>query len=114
MPKLKDQREFYFLFLSIWIGIFLLCRFRRCRVGAFVGLFLTMSELRGQMKCMVIDWWVRASETWEYQELLQWFIDVCWEERTAAYAAALAQRQLNKSHTGTAFLLGVETQVLAA
>ncbi len=60
----------------------------------------TLRKVREQVKYMVIDgtssrrtrnylhrwvmWWAMTSETWQYQELLQWFIDVCWHEQTAA------------------------------
>src|SRR5207247_10702838 len=60
----------------------------------------TMRKAREQVKYMVIDgtsscrirnylrrwvmWWTMTSNTWEYQELLQRFIDVCWHEQTAA------------------------------
>ncbi len=35
-------------------------------------------------------WWAITSTTWQYQELMQLFIDVCWNEQVAAYAAGLA------------------------
>jgi hypothetical protein len=53
-----------------------------------------------------VAWWVNASNTWEYQELLQWFLDVCWQKSVAAYAASLCQLHLNKLHTEFS-LLGV-------
>jgi hypothetical protein len=82
----------------------------------------TLRKAREQVKHMVIDevsprrirnylqrwvaWWVNASNTWEYQELLQWFLDVCWQKSVAAYAASLCQLHLNKLHTEFS-LLGV-------
>jgi hypothetical protein len=82
----------------------------------------TLRKAREQVKHMVIDevsprrirnylhrwitWWVTTSETWQYQELLQWFMDVCWQKRVTPYAAALSQLHFIKSHT-RALALGV-------
>ena len=46
-----------------------------------------------------IAWWVETSETWQYQELLQWFIEICWHKETADYAAALNQLHLKTLRT---------------
>jgi len=35
---------------------------------------------------------MQTSESWQYHELLAWFIDSCWEIRTAAFACGLLQR----------------------
>lgn len=51
-------------------------------------------------------WWVNTSETWQYQELLQRFIDVCWEERVTAYAVGLHQLHFNKLHSRALALVG--------
>ena len=75
----------------------------------------TLRKAREQVKYMVIDgtssrrirnylhrwvtWWAMTSKTWQYQELLQWFIDVCWHEPTAHYAAGLSQLHFKRSHT---------------
>ncbi len=34
-------------------------------------------------------WWVNTSETWQYTELLDWFIRSCWNIAPAAFAAGL-------------------------
>lgn len=35
-------------------------------------------------------WWVRTAERWDYQELLGWFFNACWEGNpTAGIAAGL-------------------------
>jgi len=52
------------------------------------------------------QWWVNVSCTWQYDELLQWFIESCWNIYPAAYAAGLLQRQFNKLRTETV-LVGV-------
>lgn len=76
----------------------------------------TLRKAREQVKYMVIDevsprkirnylhrwvtWWVNASETWQYNELLQRFLDQCWDEKIAAYAASLLICQtIKKSRT---------------
>jgi hypothetical protein len=75
-----------------------------------------LRKAREQVKQMVIDevsprkirnylhrwvtWWVSASEIWQYNELLQQFLDHCWDEKIAAYAAILfLSRTIKKSHT---------------
>ena len=37
----------------------------------------------------LVTWWVTSSNTWQYHELLQFFINACWHESVSAYAAAL-------------------------
>lgn len=75
----------------------------------------TLRKARENVKSMVISglsalkirnylhrwlvWWATTSTTWQYQELIQRFIDVCWDESATAYAAALASLQLNTLHT---------------
>lgn len=66
----------------------------------------TLRKAREQVKCMVSDgissqrirgylrrwavWWVSTSEIWQYEKLLSWFIQACWETNPAAdYAAGL-------------------------
>ena len=53
-----------------------------------------------------ILWWVNASTTWLYHELIEWFIETCWDLYPAAYAAGLRQRYFMQSNTRT--LLGVQ------
>lgn len=75
----------------------------------------TLRKAREQVKHMVINevsprrignylhrwvtWWVRTSDVWQYQELLQWFIDVCWPVHVRDYATSLYQLYINKLHT---------------
>lgn len=54
-----------------------------------------------------VAWWAMTSETWQYQEILRWFIDVCWHEPTAYYAAGIAQLHFKRSHIRTVSVLGV-------
>jgi hypothetical protein len=39
--------------------------------------------------------------TWQYQELISWFVESCWDINPAAHAAGLLQRYFNKLHTET-------------
>jgi hypothetical protein len=41
-------------------------------------------------------WWVRTSEHWQYQELLKWFLNLCWDFSPAAYAAGLLHHAIKK------------------
>ena len=74
----------------------------------------TLRKAREQVKLMVNDgvspqkirrylhlwasWWVRTTESWQYQELLEWFLNVCWDFDPAAYAAGLLQRAINTAY----------------
>ncbi len=65
----------------------------------------TLRKARTQVKIMVEDgvsprkikdylqrwvmWWVRTTENWHYHELLEWFLNVCWDFEPTAYAAGL-------------------------
>lgn len=44
-------------------------------------------------------WWVKTSDTWQYHELIKWFVETCWDINPAAFAAGLLQRHFMKSHT---------------
>ena len=44
-----------------------------------------------------VTWWVRTTESWQYQDLLEWFLQVCWDFNPAAYAAGLLHHDLIKS-----------------
>ena len=75
----------------------------------------TLRKARSQVKRMVEDgvsprkitgylhrwvmWWVRTTDNWHYHELLEWFLNVCWDFEPAAYAAGLlihAQFEITK------------------
>ena len=74
----------------------------------------TLRKAREQVKQMVIDglsarrirsylhrwalWWVRTSQSWQYQELLGWFLEVCWDIGPAAYAAGLLQQAIKRAY----------------
>ena len=75
----------------------------------------TLRKAREQVKQLVIDgtssqrirsylhrwvlWWVRSSESWDYIELVEMFLNTCWELRPAAYAAGLLNQAIQKLHT---------------
>ncbi len=42
-------------------------------------------------------WWVSTSKTWNYNELLIWFMDACWDINIAAPAASLLQSGVMRS-----------------
>ncbi len=62
-----------------------------------------------------VTWWVNASETWKYNELLQGFLDQYWEEKIAAYAAILfMSHAIKTSRTAIVLPSGGNAAVLAA
>ena len=50
---------------------------------------------RQHTRCRWVMWWLRTSESWQYQELLEWFLNVCWDCSPASIAAGLIQRAIN-------------------
>lgn len=56
-----------------------------------------MNVLQERSLCYVVQ---NTSVIWEYQELLQRFIDVCWHETMCNYAIGLKQLYLIILHTG--------------
>ena len=54
-----------------------------------------------------VMWWTTTSTTWQYQELLQRFIDVCWHEQATAYAVALSSHHLKELHSESVDMLDV-------
>ena len=65
----------------------------------------TLRKAREQVKLMVQDgfsnsriksylrrhcqWWVNTAESWNYQQLLNWFIDVCWDKTIASIVRSM-------------------------
>lgn len=47
--------------------------------------------------CRWTVWWVSTSKTWDYNELLIWFIDACWDLNVAAQAASLLHSSVTRS-----------------
>ena len=98
---------------------------QRCEPIRIVPHPRTLLKAREQVKYMVIDgisfcrirnylhrwvmWWTTTSTTWQYQALLQHFIDVCWHEQVAAYATALSCYHLKASHTQVVDVVGTGT-----
>ena len=74
----------------------------------------TLRKAREQVKYMVIDgtsilrirnylnrwvmWWVNTSEAWLYHEILQWFVDACWDVNPATVVAGLLVHHFSNTH----------------
>lgn len=83
----------------------------RANVKSMVISGLSALEIRNYLHRRLV-WWATTSTTWQYQELLQHFIKVCWDESATAYASALGSLQLNTLHTISVVGLSVAAQVL--
>jgi len=62
-------------------------------------------------------WWVNTTKIWNYEEIIGWFCDVCFDVNPAAYAAGLLLRRIRESHTWTGCHLlgdGLVAAVIAA
>ena len=62
-----------------------------CRTG------LSARRIRSYLHRWAL-WWVRTSQSWQYQELLGWFLHVCWDYSPAAYAAGLLQHAIERPY----------------
>lgn len=49
-----------------------------------------------------VMWWVNTSETWQYHELLTWFIHLCRNAKIAACAVSLLQKRYDVKELCTA------------
>lgn len=74
----------------------------------------TLPNAREQVKCMVADgasrkkirnylsrwlyWWVRTSN-WKYEELLNQFIDACWDKSLVVIAINASPQRFTSLHT---------------
>lgn len=83
----------------------------------------TLRKARENIKWMVADqvspakirnyfsrwlcWWTKTSTSWDYQELLQQFIEVCGYKHVKDYAIRHKQAYLNKLRTTRENALGV-------
>lgn len=75
----------------------------------------TLRKAREQVKAMVNDgvshlkirtylrrfvlWWAMTVETWQYEILLQQFIQSCWDTQLAAIGTSISQRQATLERT---------------
>ena len=52
-------------------------------------------------------WWVNTTKIWNYEEIIKWFYDACFDMTPAAHAAGLMLRRIRESHSWTDYhLLG--------
>ena len=71
---------------------------------------------RGSRDNKVLRWWVRTTEFWDYQDLLGWFLNACWEPNPAAgFAAGLLNKAKKNQKPSTPSLHpGFESGFVAA
>lgn len=70
----------------------------RIQVQQMVTIGLSTNRIRRYLHQFLL-WWAKTSGTWQYHELINWFVESCWDINPAAYAAGLLQRQFKKLHT---------------
>jgi hypothetical protein len=60
-------------------------------------------------------WWANTTRTWNYEELIQWFCDACFDITPAAFATGLLFRRIRELHSPIAYdLQGVGAAVAVA
>jgi hypothetical protein len=67
----------------------------RIQVQQMVTIGLSTKLIRRYLHQFLL-WWTKTSGTWQYQELISWFVESCWDINPAAHAAGLLQRYFNK------------------
>jgi len=60
----------------------------RVQVKAMVTAGFSVHQIRTYLQQWAC-WWTKTSETWQYDQILRWFIELCWEILPAAYATGL-------------------------
>ena len=73
---------------NLMMKILKILRFSDFKLAANVTIFSKPPSYLHRW-CM---WWVRTAAHWLYQDMLLWFLDFCWDEHVAAYAAGLLHR----------------------
>jgi hypothetical protein len=71
----------------------------RMQVQQMVTIGLSTKLIRRYLHQFLL-WWTKTSGTWQYQELLSWFVKSCWDINPAAHAAGLLQRYVNDLQAG--------------
>ena len=46
-------------------------------------------------------WWVKTANTWDFQTLVEQFINTCWQPETASIAAAARSRYFTELNTSS-------------
>jgi hypothetical protein len=59
-------------------------------------------------------WWANTTRIWNYEELIKWFCDACFDMTPAAYAAGFMLRRIRESHSSTVAHLLDDGLVVAA
>lgn len=44
-------------------------------------------------------WWANTTSTWNYEELIHWFCEACFDLIPAAYATGLLLKRFRESHS---------------
>ena len=67
---------------------------------------LSTRRIRGYLHRFVL-WWVNTTRIWNYEALISWFCDACFEIEPAAFATGLLLKRIRESRSWTAsYLLG--------
>lgn len=62
----------------------------REQVKIMVETGFSTHRIRNYLKKWAL-WWAMTSETWQYEELLKWFVDTCWDLSATAIAVTLLE-----------------------
>jgi hypothetical protein len=74
----------------------------RMQVQLMVQTGFSTRRIRSYLHRFVL-WWVNATRTWNYNELIRWFCKACFDITPAAYAAGLLLRDIKKSHNAVVY-----------
>jgi hypothetical protein len=58
-------------------------------------------------------WWVKSSQSWQYEEIMRWFIQVCRDSAAKSIAATLLERAAIKHSYSATLAVGLNVHATA-
>jgi hypothetical protein len=58
-------------------------------------------------------WWVKSSQSWQYEEIMRWFIQVCRDSAAKSIAATLLERAAIKRSYSATLAVGLNVHAKA-
>jgi hypothetical protein len=76
----------------------------RMHVQQMVTIGISTKRIRRYLHHFLL-WWANTTKIWNYEELITWFCEACFDICPAAMAAGLLLQRVRASHNPTAHLL---------
>lgn len=88
----------------------------KVQVQQMVTIGISTNRIRRYLHKFLL-WWANTTKIWNYEELIAWFCEACFDICPAAMAAGLLLQRIRASHNPTDHLLhrvGLAVAALAA